>query len=81
LYITNINPKSGSLGGGYSLTITGSNFAPALGSSQVFIGDGLNSMCTTTSRNSTQFNCTMPAMLSSYTAGDNQTVVITARIT
>lgn len=80
ILVTGISPATGSLGGGYTLTISGSNFAPAKGSSQVFIGDGMNSMCEITAITPTEIQCTVPAMVKGYQAGDVHRVEVTGRL-
>jgi hypothetical protein len=45
IVVNSISPASGSIGGGYTMTITGSNFATAKGTTQVFIGDTINNLC------------------------------------
>jgi hypothetical protein len=79
--VNDISPKSGSLGGGYILTITGSNFSPNRGSTQVFVGDGMDSQCNIVSLTTTQIQCIVPIMSYDEKAGDPQTVVVTGRLT
>jgi hypothetical protein len=78
--VNSVSPVSGTLGGGYTLTINGANFATASGSTNVFIGDGMNSICKITSITSTKIECTVPQMNSEYLPGDQQTVLVTGRI-
>lgn len=60
--VNSVSPVSGTLGGGYTLTINGANFATAPGSTNVFIGDGMNSICKITTITSTKIECTVPQM-------------------
>jgi hypothetical protein len=62
IVVNSVSPSSGTIGGGYALTVNGANFATATGSTQVFIGDGFGGLCSIISINSTQINCTVPVM-------------------
>ena len=48
IYVNSVSPVSGSMGGGYTLTITGQNFATDAASNNVFIGSAANSICSVT---------------------------------
>ena len=48
IYVSSVSPVSGSMGGGYTLTITGKNFATDKSSNNVFVGNALNSVCSVT---------------------------------
>lgn len=63
IVVNSLSLSSGHKGGGYSLTITGLNFATAAGTSQVFIGNAKNSICTIVSATSTSIVCTVPRMM------------------
>lgn len=52
IFVNSVTPSSGPMGGGYNITITGLNFA-SLDSTNVFMGDALNSLCTILSITST----------------------------
>ncbi len=57
--ITEVSPTSGNTPGGYSITVKGSNFGTAQGSSAFFIGSTKSSSCSSWA--STQFVCVVPA--------------------
>ena len=80
IFITSLSISSGSAGGGYDLTIVGSNLSPSMDSNNVFIGNGENAICEITSINSTHITCTVPPMLEEYTAGVPLEVVVTGRL-
>jgi hypothetical protein len=80
IVVNSVSPVTGSIGGGFLLTINGANFAPAKGSTQVFIGDGLQSLCTIVTISTTVITCTVPPMDSTYLAGDIKTVLVTGRL-
>ena len=80
IVVDSISPTTGTISGGYQLTITGKNFAPAKGSTQVFIGDGLGSLCPITSISETQIKCRVPQMDSTYKSGDAQKILVTGRL-
>lgn len=80
IVVTGLSITQGHIGGGYNLTITGYNFATASGTNNVFIGDGMNSICSILSSTPTSIVCRMPRMLDSYTSGTPQGVVVTGRI-
>lgn len=63
IVVTSVSPTSGSLGGGYDITITGYNMAESFGSTNVFIGDEINSTCSVKSITDTTVVCTVPRML------------------
>jgi len=78
IYVSNISPISGSMGGGYNLTITGRNFA-GLDSTNAFVGTAMNSLCTILSITTTTIVCSVPSMDSSYIAGVPVPIVVTGR--
>jgi hypothetical protein len=80
IVVSSIAPVTGSIGGGYIMTINGANFATAPGSTQVFIGDGINSLCLITSITTATIQCTVPTMHSSYNMGDSKRVLVTGRL-
>lgn len=80
IVVNSISPVSGPIGGGYLLTISGANFAPAKGSTQVFIGDGVQSLCAIVTISTTVITCTVPPIDSTYLAGDIKTVLVTGRL-
>lgn len=80
IVVNSISPVTGSIGGGYTMTITGSNFATASGSTQVFIGDGMNSICNILTVSSTTITCTVPQMISTYAVGNMHTVIVAGRL-
>jgi hypothetical protein len=80
IVVNSVSPTTGSIGGGYMMTINGANFATASGSTQVFIGDGMNSLCLITSITATVIQCTVPIMNSNYVVGDPKTVLVTGRL-
>ncbi len=67
------------MGGGYDITITGRNFASA-DSTNVFIGDAMNTICKIKTIASTVIVCTMPSMDSSYSAGTPVNVTVAGRV-
>ena len=80
IYVDSISPVSGHQGGGYNITITGRNFAPASGSSNVFVGTAMNSYCEITAITETSITCTVPRMKDEYNVEDQLDVVVTGRI-
>ena len=78
IFVNSVSPSSGAMGGGYNITITGQNFA-FNDSTNVFVGDALNSICTIVSITSTTIVCTVPTMDDSYSSGVSVNVVVTAR--
>lgn len=78
IFVNSVTPSSGSMGGGYNITISGLNFA-SNDSTNVFVGDAINSLCTIVSISSTTIVCTVPSMDDSYSAGVAVNVVVTAR--
>lgn len=81
IVVTGVSVDSNSMGGGYNMIVTGSNFAPEKNSNNVFIGDALNSICEVISSTETEIVCEVPQMHEDYSAGDSLEVVVTARIT
>jgi hypothetical protein len=79
LIVDSVSPQSGSLGGGYDITITGRNFGTA-DTHTVFIGNAENMVCTIKTATATQIVCTVPRIDPSYNSGTNVTVVVTARL-
>lgn len=79
LTVTSITPIQGSLGGGYDITITGTNFGAA-DSHTVFVGDAENTVCPIKSATATTIVCTVPRMDSTYTPGTSVGVVVTGRL-
>ena len=53
IFVDSLSITQGHMGGGYSLTITGENLAPSMGSNNVFIGDAMNSICKITAASHT----------------------------
>lgn len=45
IFVESLSISTGHKGGGYDLTVTGRNFAPSKGSTNVFIGTAMNSIC------------------------------------
>jgi hypothetical protein len=64
IVITSLSISSGHIGGGYTLTVSGYNFATTSGTNNVFIGDAKNSICNIVSSTSTSIVCTVPRMMS-----------------
>ena len=69
IVIDSVSPTSGSMGGGYNLTIEGKNFATDANSNNAFIGTAKNSICSVLEANDTHLICEVPRMLSDYSAG------------
>lgn len=80
IVITSLSLSTGQRGGGYNLTVTGYNFAPTVGTNNVFIGDAKNSLCIVLSSTATSIVCRMPRMMDDYTVGQSLDVVVTGRI-
>ncbi len=80
IVITSLSINSGHIGGGYTLTVNGYNFATTTGTNNVFIGDVKNSICNIISMTSTAITCTVPRMMAEYTVGQSLAVVVTGRI-
>jgi hypothetical protein len=80
IVVNSISPTTGSIGGGFAMTINGANFATGKGSTQVFVGDGLLSLCNILTITSTKITCTVPPMDDTYLAGDTKTVLVTGRL-
>lgn len=78
IYVESVTPATGSMGGGFDITITGRNFATA-DSTNVFVGSAMNSLCTITSITATTIVCTLPPMDSTYTGGAPQNITVTGR--
>lgn len=78
--VTSLSITSGQKGGGYNLTVTGTNFATSTGTNNVFIGDAKNSICKVLSSTATTIICQVPRMMSDYTTGQALNVVVTGRI-
>jgi hypothetical protein len=66
------------MGGGYNINIVGRNFA-SIDSTNVFVGDAMNSLCSIISISSTNIVCSVPSMDSSYTPGVAVVVTVTGR--
>lgn len=64
--VTGLSPKTGSVGGGTVLTITGENFSKVPNENQVFIGDESNQFCEVLTAASQELTCRMPPKHSSY---------------
>lgn len=75
IFITSITPDSGSLGGGYSMTIMGNNF---LLDYQADVSIGLGH-CNITSINSTLIKCTVPPISQIELMDTVLEVVVTTR--
>jgi hypothetical protein len=85
IVVDSISPATGSIGGGYTMTITGKNFATASGTTQIFLGDrvgdnGENSLCSIQTITTTMITCTVPQMISGLKVGDNLGVVVAGRL-
>ena len=80
IVIDSVSPTSGSMGGGYNLTIVGKNFAEDAGSNNAFVGSAKNSICSVLEANDTHLICEVPRMLDDYNAGDVLEVAVTGRI-
>ena len=62
IVVTSVSPTSGSMGGGYNLTIQGLNLAPDMNSNSAFIGNAKNSICSVIDANNTHLICEVPRM-------------------
>ena len=78
IFVESVTPNIGSMGGGYDITITGRNFA-GKDSTNVFVGDAMNSLCKIKTITSTTIVCTVPSMDSTYVIGTPVEVVVTGR--
>ena len=79
--ITGLSLHEGHKGGGYDLTITGRNFPTIISSTQVFIGDAMNSICKiSTIPDSNTIICTIPQMMDSYEVDETLQVLVAGRI-
>lgn len=78
IFVESVTPNIGSMGGGYDITIKGRNFA-GMDSTNVFVGDALNSLCKIKTITSTTIVCTVPSMDSSYIPKTAVEVVVTGR--
>lgn len=58
--ITSVTPNSGGFYGGTLLTITGTNFSPAMSDTLVYIGYTLNWFCNIETISATQITCRTP---------------------
>ena len=79
IFVYDINPTSGSFGGGYNITISGANFA-SIDTTNVFIGSAMNTVCNVQEINSTTIICNMPMIDSSYISNTTQSIIVTGRI-
>lgn len=78
IFVESVTPNTGSMGGGYDITIKGRNFA-TIDSTNVFVGDALNSLCKIKTITSSTIVCTVPSMDNTYTSGTPVDVVVTGR--
>jgi IPT/TIG domain len=77
--VTNVQPNVGSVGGGASIAITGTNFKPD--DTQVFIGEGTNMLCAITAITTTSIMCTTPPKFDDSSYDSPVEVIVFGRLT